>query len=128
MAVFCLGTLLLISWRLYELMIVQYDYYANLALRNQTRTTSVSARRGEIYDRNMNVLATNQGVENIYLDPHELKQSGADLDEISSVLGKILDKEPAWILEQASDLKRRYKQVGNRVDESTAAEIRSKYK
>ena len=125
MAVFCLGTLLLISWRLYELMIVQYDYYANLALRNQTRTTSVSARRGEIYDRNMNVLATNQGVENIYLDPHELKQSGADLDEISSVLGKILDKEPAWILEQASDLKRRYKQVGNRVDESTAAEIRT---
>ena len=125
MAVFCLGTMLLIGWRLYDLMILQYDYYARLALRNQTRTTAVSALRGEIYDRNMNVLASNQGVENIYLDPHELKQSRADLQNISKVLGQILDKEPAWILEQASDLKRRYKQVGSRVDEETAAKIRT---
>ena len=125
MGFFCLGTLLLIGWRLYDLMIVQYEYYANLALRNQTRTTTVAAQRGEIYDRNMNVLATNQGVENVYLDPHELKQSKADIADIASVLGEILDKDPAWITEQASDLKQRYKQVGSRVDEETAAKIRS---
>ena len=94
MAVFCLGTLLLIAWRLYDLMIAQYDYYAKLALRNQTRTTFVSARRGEIYDRNMNILATSQGVENVYLDPHELKQSKADIQQISQVLGEILDEDP----------------------------------
>ena len=125
MGFFCLGTLLLIGWRLYDLMIVQYEYYANLALRNQTRTTTVAAQRGEIYDRNMNILATNQGVENVYLDPHELKQSKADIADIASVLGEILDKDPAWITEQASDLKQRYKQVGSRVDEETAAKIRS---
>ena len=125
MGVFCLGTLLLMSWRLYGLMILRYDYYAKLALRNQTRTTSVSARRGEIYDRNMNVLATSRGVEDVYLDPHELKQSRADIEKISRVLGEILEKDPEWIRQQATDLKRRYKQVGSRVDQETAGKIRT---
>ena len=125
MAFFGLGTMLLIGWRLHSLMITQYDYYANLALRNQTRTTQVSARRGEIYDRNMNILATNQAVEDVYLDPHELKQSRADIQEISEVLGEILEKDPAWIADQASDLKKRYKQVGSRIEEETAAKIRA---
>ena len=114
-----------IGLRLYNLMIRDYDYYASLALRNQTRSTSVTADRGNIYDRNMNILATSVSVENVYLDPHELKQSKADLEEISRVLGEILDREPEWILEQAKDIKQRYKQVGSRIDEETAAKIRS---
>ena len=110
--------------RLYSLMIADYGYYADLALRNQTRTTAVSADRGDIYDRNMNILATSVGVENVYLDPHELKQSNADLTDISRTLGDILDKDPVWLLEQAQDLRRRYKQIGSRVEEETAALIR----
>lgn len=114
-----------VFWRLYDLMVRQYDRYAALALRNQTRTTTVTALRGEIYDRNMNILATNVHVENVYLDPHELKQSKADIDEISRVLGEILEKDPAWIEEQAKDIKKRYKQVGSRVEEETAGKIRA---
>ena len=125
MAIFGLGTVLLIGCRLYVLMVRQYEYYAALALRNQTRTTAVTAQRGEIYDRNMNVLATSAGVEDVYLDPHELKQSRADIGDISRVLGEILGKDPEWIGQQASDLKRRYKQVGSRVEEETAAKIRA---
>ena len=114
-----------VGWRLYDLMIESYDYYAGLALRNQTRTTTVTADRGDIFDRNMNILATSVSVENVYLDPHELKQSKADVADISEVLGQILDKDPAWIAEQAADTKQRYKQVGTRIDEATAAEIRA---
>lgn len=110
--------------RLYILMVRDYDRYAALALRNQTRTTSVTARRGEIYDRNMDILATSVHVENVYLDPHELKQSGADIPEIASVLGQILEKDPGWIEEQAADIRKRYKQIGNWVEEETAAKIR----
>jgi len=113
-----------VFWRLYDLMVRNYDFYAALALRNQTRTTQVAARRGEIYDRNMNILATSVHVENVYLDPHELKQSGADIGEISGVLGEILDKDPVWIEEQAKDIKKRYKQVASRIEKETAAEIR----
>ncbi len=114
-----------VFFRLYRLMIREYDYYAALALRNQTRTTVVSAHRGDIYDRNMNVLATSVNVENVYLDPHELKQSRADIPAIADFLAGLLGKDPVWIGEQAGDLKRRYKQVGTRIDEETAAKIRT---
>ena len=113
-----------VAVRLYQLMVESYDYYAALALRNQTRTTAVSAHRGDIYDRNMNILATSVSVENVYLDPHELKQSKADIPAVAAYLAPLLDKEPAWIEEQAADLKKRYKQVGARIDEGTAALIR----
>ena len=110
--------------RLYQLMISQYDYYSGLALRNQTRTTSVQADRGVIYDRNMNVLACSKGVETVYLDPHELKQSKADIDDIAQTLGAILELDLEWIRTQASDTTMRYKQLKASVDTQTAAQIR----
>ena len=113
-----------VALRLYNLMVSNYGYYADLALRNQTRTTQVTAERGLIYDRNMNILATSKSVDNIYLDPHELKQSKADLEEISQRLGEILDLDPAWIKEQGKDTTKRYKQIAARVDKEKAARIR----
>ena len=114
-----------VALRLYGLMIRDYDYYSGLALRNQTRSTAVTADRGTIFDRNMNILATSVSVENVYLDPRELKQSGADITAISEALGEILDKDPEWIAQQAADRTQRYKQIGSRVEEETAALIRS---
>ncbi len=113
-----------IGMRLYDLMVTNYDYYAMLALRNQTRTTQVTADRGIIYDRNMNILACSQSVVNIYLDPHELKQAKEDLEEIGQGLGQILELDPAWISQQGKDIKKRYKQIAARVDEETANLVR----
>ena len=123
----CLGlaAFLPVSLRLYKLMVTDYDYYARLALRNQTRTTTVSADRGVIYDRNMNILACNKNVETVYLDPHELKQSKADIPAVCQALAEILELDADWIREQASDLKMRYKQIASRVDEETASKIRA---
>ena len=114
-----------VAWRLYDLMIENYDYYAGLALRNQSRTTSVSPRRGEIYDRNMDLLATSVSVEHIYLNPRELKQSGADIKKIAEDLAPMLDREASWIAEQAGKTSRRYMQIGWSVDEDTAGKVRS---
>ena len=111
--------------QLAALMVGSYDYYAGKALRNQTRSTTVTADRGTIYDRNMNILACSKSVENVYLDPHELKQSKADIPAIAAALGQILDVDPAWIESQAGDIKMRYKQVAARISEETAARIRS---
>ena len=113
-----------IGWRLYDLMVVKYDTYASLALGNQTRSTPVTSQRGEILDRNGNVLATSVTVEDVYLNPHELKQSGADLEAIAHFLGTLLEKDPGWVLTQGQDLKRRYKRVAAGVEEETAARIR----
>ena len=114
-----------VAVQLVGLMVSSFDYYSQKALRNQTRTTAVTADRGTIYDRNMNILACSKSVENVYLDPHELKQSKADISAIAEKLAQILDLDPAWIEEQAADTKMRYKQVAARISEDTAAEIRS---
>lgn len=114
-----------IGVQLYNLMVKQYDYYSGLAFRNQTRSTTVAANRGDIFDRNMNILATSVGVENVYLNPHELKQAKEDVPEIARVLSGILERDEAWILKQARDLTKRYKQVGYKVSRETAAQVRA---
>ncbi|MBQ2893194.1 MAG: PASTA domain-containing protein [Oscillospiraceae bacterium] len=125
MAVLAVAAFIPVALRLYDLMICNYDKYAQLALRNQTRTTAVTADRGTIYDRNMNILAASVSVENIYLDPHELKQSKADIPAISQKLGELLALEPDVIAEKAKDLTKRYQLVADRVDEQTASKIRA---
>ena len=114
-----------IGLQLYQLMITDYDYYSNLALRNQTRTTLVTAHRGTIYDRNMNILAISHTVENVYLDPHELKQSKADMELIVRNLSEILDAQPDKIRRMGQDLTKRYQQIAANIDEETAARVRS---
>ena len=121
-----LGTLAFfpIAARLVQLTVVDYGYYTAKALNNQTRSTAVLTERGMIYDRNMNVLAVSRSVEHVYLDPQELKQARVDLEKLSLFLGERLGKEPQWILEQAKDTRRRYKQVASGISTETADEIR----
>lgn len=121
-----LGTLAFfpIAARLLQLTVVDHGYYTAKALNNQTRSTAVLTERGMIYDRNMNVLAVSRSVEHVYLDPQELKQARVDLEKLSLFLGKRLGKEPQWILEQAKDTRRRYKQVASGISTETADEIR----
>ena len=114
-----------VAVQLYGLMVTDYERYAGLALRNQTRTTTVSARRGYIYDTNMNVLACSVSVETVYLDPHELKQSSADIPAMARELGKLLELDPAWIEKQAADTSMRYKQLAAGVEEEIAGKIRA---
>ena len=114
-----------VGLRLYELMVGQYDYYAKRALQNQSRTTGVAADRGYIYDTNMNVLACSTTVEHVYLDPHELKQAGVDLEPLSLYLGQLLNKDPQWIKTRSQDLSMRYKQVASAIDGETASKLRS---
>ena len=59
---------------LYNLMIRDHDYYEAQAIDNQTRYTSLSASRGQIFDRNMNVLASSKTVETVFIDPNEIAQ------------------------------------------------------
>ena len=113
-----------IGVRLYRLMVRDYGYYAQLALKNQTRSTRVTANRGTIYDRNMNILAASRSVENIYLAPNELKQSKADLERISSRLAQILSADQSAILEKARNTRFRYQQIAVGVDSEIASQVR----
>ena len=125
MAVLGAAAFLPVLAQLFGLMVVSYDTYSALALSNQSRTTSVQSARGAIYDRNMNILAGSKTVENVYIDPRELEQTGADIAHMAAALGEILDVDAAHIEELAKDKSLRYHLIEDRVEEQAAAQVRA---
>lgn len=115
---------------LYRLMIVEHDKYEELAINNQTRYTNLTASRGVIYDRNMNVLATSATVETVFIDPNEIATEMKDpansnlLDYIARGLSEILDVETSFIYEQAADTAYRYKVIRRKISEELADQVR----
>lgn len=98
--VFMIGWCLLIL-RLFQLQIIDYDYYQNKVINNIQRYTTLKAERGEIYDTNMNTLASNYTVYRIFISPRDIEtEEQAQL--ISQGLSKILkvDKEKVYTLTQ----------------------------
>ena len=88
-------------WTLFQLMILDHDKYEQMAIANQTRSTSLSAERGVIYDRNMNILAKSVTVENVFIDPNQIATEQQNLNLIATGLAEILDMEEPDVLELA---------------------------
>ena len=125
MAVLGIAAFVPLTVRLGQLMVRDYERYAALARQNQSRTTRITPPRGEIFDRNFSLLAGNRSVENVYIDPRELRQTRADLTLLSTGLGEILGKDPEKIKKLAEDRSLRYHLIEARVEEETAAKIRT---
>ena len=111
--------------RLFGLMVVSYDNWSAKALSNQSRTTVVQSPRGVIYDRNLNILAASETVENVYIDPRELEQTGADIEDMARALSEILEVDARRVKDLAKDKSLRYHLIAPRVEEQTAARVRS---
>ena len=115
---------------LYNLMIRDHDKYEELAIDNQTRYTNITAARGLIYDRNMNILASSTTVETVFIDPNEIAQKMKEpansnlLDHIARGLSEILDVDMDFIFEQAKDTAYRYKVIKRKISEELADEVR----
>lgn len=109
MATLGIGAFLVVGLRLGKVMLIDHDYYEAKAVSNQTRSTLVTAQRGSIYDRNMDILAASVSVENIFLDPLELRQNNVDLEFLSENLALLLNLEKDSILKKAQDVSMRYK-------------------
>ena len=128
--IFCLMILLgvvsfcAVAGMLVKLMLVDHDYYEAKAIRNQTRSTSVTASRGTIYDRNGNVLAASSSVENVFLDPLELSQNKVDVPALAKKLAAVLDLDAGWIEEQAADTSLRYKVIKRRQAQEVCDKVR----
>ena len=125
---------------LYQLMIVDHDKYQEMAIDNQTRSTSLTASRGVIYDRNMNILASSSAVETIFIDPNALKLAmekeeknreqgkevnpAVSVDFIARSLAEILDVDSEFVRQQATDTKYYYRVIKRKVPEETAQKVR----
>ncbi|MEI3140842.1 MAG: hypothetical protein V8S34_04340 [Lawsonibacter sp.] len=66
--------------RLWNVAVVDHDYYQQQAAGQQTLDLSVSASRGNIYDRNGNTLAMSATVYTLVLSPRDLVQSVDEKD------------------------------------------------
>ncbi len=67
----CLCFIIVIA-NMFRIQIIRYEEYKGLATQIQLRETEVSARRGNIYDSNMKVLAQTATVWTVTVSPKEL--------------------------------------------------------
>ncbi|SMN12155.1 Cell division protein FtsI [Peptidoglycan synthetase] [uncultured Candidatus Thioglobus sp.] len=106
--VFILLLVLVLISRIYHLQISNYDYYTEESLGNQMRTLPIVPTRGKIFDRNGEIIATNQLSYKLTLTPEKTK----NINKTLALLKKqnfINDKD----IVSFNKNKKRYKQFQN---------------
>ena len=73
-AFFLLAAVVVVG-RLAKLQIADHDYYESRVLNQLTRDTTINPERGNITDRNGNILAANKTVYNVILSPHDIQKT-----------------------------------------------------
>ena len=150
MALLGVVTFVLLFWKLFDLQIRQHDDLQEKAVAQQTRSTVITASRGTIYDANGLPLAISATAETVFISPYEIQnyldeaeksaeeaaQEAAekgtaytppivrDKDYIAEGLGRILDVDPATILEKMEKTSSMYEIIKKRVDQEVADEVR----
>lgn len=125
-----IAALVLVSFgSLVYIMIYKGDEYQSKASEQQLYDSLVSAPRGDIYDRNMNVLATSSTAWTVYITPNGIR-SLKDADEaekvketISKGLSEILELEYDDIYSY-TEKKSYYVIVKKKIEKSTADKVR----
>ena len=113
---------------LVKIMVVEGEKYQTMASEQQLYDTFLSAPRGDIYDRNMKVLATSSPAWTVYLTPNSFKKLEKDETEtvknkIAKGLSKILDVSEEDILKM-TEKQTYYVIVKKRIDKKTADKVR----
>ena len=77
--------------RLFQIQIIQHERFEELAVEQQLRVHKSSARRGGIYDRNMEPLALSKNTQSLYISPAEIENAGENIDDTVEKLCALLD-------------------------------------
>lgn len=78
--------------RLYWLQIAHHDYYAALARELQTDKIPIRPKRGNIFDRNREALATSSLRYSLYANIEVLQTNNVNLDALAYPLADVLNK------------------------------------
>ena len=73
--------------RLFYLQVIVAQEYSENAVNSRTTEIEVTPRRGTIFDRNGNVLATSVDATTVYVNPREVTDASNEAAQIASVLG-----------------------------------------
>ena len=121
--------------RIFLLQTVKYEHYRAKVLEQITTESSVNASRGNIYDANGVLLATNITTYRVFLSPssiaraqslHDQEGSNIRLDTlISENLSSILNVSYDFVLKQTTYTKYLDRTIAREVDEDTADLVRA---
>ena len=123
MAVLFLVGVIVLASKLFWIQFVKGSTYKNLAARQQTRDSAVTAKRGSIYDRNMKVLAQSATAERITINPQEIEKAENQI-EVTSALVKILKVDRKTVEEKIAKTKLQSVIIKNQVEKSVADKLR----
>ena len=104
--------------RLFYLQVVQADMWKEKASSQQMYSTSITATRGNIYDRNMKTLARSVTVWTVFISPAEMKEEQREL--VASGLSEILDVDYDMVYEKSLKTWRYNETIKKKVDNDTA--------
>lgn len=110
-----------VTVRLFQLQIVDGEFYKSKAQSQQMSQTTITAARGTIYDANMTVLAQSATAWTIVLAPAQIKEK--DWQLISSGLAPILGVEESRILEACQKTASYYEIIKRKVDRTVAEQV-----
>ena len=102
------GAALLLSWsvaieaRLVYLQVMRHDELASRAERQQNRTLTSPAKRGEILDRRGHVLAYSVDAESVYAVPNEIDDPRSAVESLCGALEDCTREEKQDLLERIS--------------------------
>jgi cell division protein FtsI (penicillin-binding protein 3) len=120
-----LGWALLVVLRLFQLQVLAHDDYAKRARRQQERLEAIEAPRGEIFDRNGNILAISSASQFVVVNPRRIPNK----EIASALLARILHTDAKKLqgdLEAAAQSKHHsgYFVAGENVSDEQAATLR----
>lgn len=112
---------LLVIFKVFYIEVVQYDKLKNLADSLWSRNLPISADRGEIYDRNGKVIATNITTTSLVFVPNQI----IDKEKVAMDISKILEVDYEEILAHVSKKTsiERVHPEGRQLDYETAEKI-----
>ena len=151
MALFGVLAFIPLLWKLWQIQIVDYRFYQEKAISQQTRDMLVTAPRGTIYDTQGNILAVSTDVYNVVISPKDILAAeeskaksgeskaakGSELTDaeraamageyrefVAGGLAEILGVEEDTILKRMENTASQYEVLQWRVDDSVSQGVR----
>ena len=116
---FTIGLVFRIGW----IQIVDGQDYQQKAYEQQTTNRNINAKRGTIYDRNMEELAVSGSVESIYASPQTLAELGFDIDKIAGELATMLEMDKETVKKKLSK-NNQYELIKQKVSKDVGTTVR----
>ncbi|MCI8422468.1 MAG: PASTA domain-containing protein [Lawsonibacter sp.] len=134
-------------WKLWDISILHHDDYQQKAAKQQTVDLAVTASRGNIYDRNGNVMAMSATVYTLIVSPNDLKKSVKETDYedaegnldheawaaalaakqvkvVEDILEMFPDLDRERVTNQVKAIKYSYREIKTNIEEEEAEAIR----